>query len=1019
MSRLAGGVVSMALCLILMPADAAAQGSSAASLAGTVRDESGAVLPGVTVEASSPVLIERARATVSDQNGEYRITELRPGTYSVSFTLPGFSVFKRDGLELSANFTATVNAEMKVGAIEETITVSGQTPLIDVQNVAQQQVISKALIDAVPTAKSMLGIAALMPAVVTPPNAQDVGGTKGEQSVRISVHGGKTNDSRLLQDGMSYNNLAVEGTGRGYYVNPLMVQETVIDTGGGGNAQYALGGAIVNAIPRDGGSQFNGTFFGAWAGHQLQGDNFTQELKDKGLTSVNGVRKLYDVNALLGGPVVRDKLWAIGSIRRSGGANRVANLYHALDTNSFLFTPDLSRPVEPVEKLKTQNVRLTYQASSRDKFTFSYDLQRNIRDQLTGQLDRGTTAIEANGSYCTPDDMFQGTWNRPQSNRVLFEAGLTYHRGGYGANMGTNTFLSDYELCGDYLPDRVSINDTGLGFTYHGTGTRAKNNEHQINGRFSVSYVTGSHNFKTGMYLLRDIRVEGYSFRNPSDVSGLPLSYTFRNQAPTSLTQFVSPTYTTVRLRPDLGLFVQDQWRMIDRITVSAGLRYDYNRAYVPAIDRPAGVLVDAASLEATSCTPCWHDLNPRLGIAWDIWGDGKTAVKFGFNRYVQAATSGLANQFSPINSTVANTTRSWTDANRNFLPDCDLRSPLMNGECGPMANQTFGQTIITTRPDPDWIKGFQKRPYTWQMSASVDRQILPGLAVGFGFYRTWFGNFTVTDNLAVTPDDYSPYCVTAPTDARLGADISGQPICGLYDINLSKFGQVNNLVTSASSINPLTGQRYADPSEVYKGADVTFAARIRGMLMNGGWNIGNAIQTGLVAGGTTSSSTDNCYVIDSPQQLFRCKVNNPYQSRFKLSGSYPLPWDIQAAVVYQNLPSINYGAARSYANAEILPSLGRNLSGATAVTIQLIAPFTEFVDERINQFDGRFSKIIRAGGRKRIQANFDLYNLLNTSTVVGVNNTYSPTLPNGGTYLQPTQILDARMAKISIQFDF
>ncbi|HZM92700.1 MAG TPA: carboxypeptidase regulatory-like domain-containing protein [Vicinamibacterales bacterium] len=1024
MMRLLNVVVVLLMGLFAIPETAFTQGSSAAAISGVVKDASGAVLPGVTVEASSPVLIEKVRTTVTDVNGEYRIIELRPGTYAVVFTLPGFRPFRRDELELPSNFTATINANLEVGGIEETITVSGATPLVDTQNVTQRTVISRTIMDAVPTAKSVLSIAALMPAVITPPNAQDVGGTKGEQSVRISVHGSATRDSRLMQDGLLYNNLAVEGTGRGYYVNPLQMTETIIDTGAGGNAQYALGGAVVNAIPRDGGNQFNGAAFGSWAGHQLQGDNFTDELRDQGLTSVNEVRNVYDLNAVFGGPIKSDKLWFLASIRRSGGRNRVANLYYDLTPDSFLFTPMDGKdgrpfkPVEPLETLKTQSIRLAYQATSKDKLTFHFEPQQNIRDQLTGQLDRGTTAIEANGSYCTPTTEYQWGWTRPHTNRVLFESGVAWHKGSYGANMGRDTFLSDYEQCGDYLPDNVSINDSGYGFTYHGTGLRGKNNEDHVNGRVSASYVTGSHNVKVGTSFLYTLRVEGYSERNPLDVGGLPVSYSFRLGVPQSLTQFVTPGYNERAVR-DLGLFVQDQWR-INRVTLSYGLRYDYNRAYAPAFTRPAGPLSAEQSFAATSCTPCWHDISPRFGVAWDVFGDGRTAAKFGLNRYVQAATTGLAGLFAPDSTTIGSTTRQWIDADGDFYPDCDLRAPGISNECRAMAQPTFGQNIVTRFADPGWITGWGKRPYTYAMSLSLDRQIATGLAIGGGFYRTWFGNFTIQDDLNLTPADYDHFCVIAPTDPRLG-DRSGQNICGLYNLNPAKFGQpANTLVTFTSANNPLTGQPYGNPTEVYKGADVTIAARFQGINVNGGWNIGNAIQTGIIAGGATSSSTDNCFVVDDPEQLRDCKVDNPYQSRFKVSASYLLPWwGIQTAVVYQNLPSINYGALRSYSNAEIIPSLGRPLSGGASRNVQLLAPFSAFVEERINQLDARLTKIVRVGTNRRVQLNLDVYNLFNESTVLALNNTYSPSAPNGGAWLTPTQILDARFAKFSVQFDF
>lgn len=1011
MGRAVGTGLGVLLLLILTPTAALAQGTSAASISGVVRDSSGAVLPGVTVEASSPALIEKVRTTVTDDQGQFRIIELRPGVYSVSFTLPGFSVFVREGLELAPNFNATISPELRLGALQETVTVSGQTPLVDTQNATQTKVIPRTLLDAVPTAKSMLAIAALMPAVVTPPNAQDVGGTKGEQSVRISVHGGKPGDQRLLIDGMSFNSLAVEGTGRGFYVNPLSVQETIIDVGSGGSAQYALGGAMVNSIPKEGGNSFNGTVFGAWTGHQLQSDNFSDELRQQGLRSVNGVRKVYDANAAFGGPLVQDRLWFFTAHRRSGNTNRVANLYRDANLNDYFFTPDLSRPVDPEEFLRSHNGRLTLQATTRDKFTVGYDFQRNGRDQLTGQLDRGTAAIESNSSYCNLDDLLQVTWTRPQTTKLLFEGGWTVNRFGFGNSMGSDLFLGDYTQCfPNYRPDNVSINDSGIGFTYNGTGTRSKSQSNQTNGRFSTSYVTGAHNFKTGFYFMASVQDRGYSERNPLDASGLPVSYTFRNGVPIQITQFVSPQFSARAMRPDLGLFIQDQWNVMNRLTLSMGLRYDYIRAYAVASRREAGALFEAADFPEVDCLPCWHDLNPRFGVVYDPFGDGKSAIKASLNRFVGAATTGLASTFGPAGASVTSTTRAWTDTNNNFIPDCDLRNTLRNLECGPMTNNSFGRQLVRERPDPDWISGWGHRAYNWQAAISVDRELFQGFAVSAGYYRTWFGNFTVDDNVLVTPGDYSPYCVTAPADSRLPSNISGQQICGLYDLNPNKVGQIDIVRKLAKNFGKQT--------EVYNGGDVNFALRLPGAAqVSGGWNIGNAIQTGIQAGGATSSRTNNCFVVDSPQQLYQCDVNNPYQHRLKVNGAIPLPWwDIQMAAVYQNLPSINYGAAVSFSNAAIAPTLGRSLSSANAVTIQIIPPFSAFVQQRINQLDTRVSKIFRVRGA-RIQGNLDFYNILNISTVVAVNNTYS--LGADNRWLQPTQILDARMLKFSAQIDF
>jgi hypothetical protein len=285
----------------------------------------------------------------------------------------------------------------------------------------------------------------------------------------------------------------------------------------------------------------------------------------------------------------------------------------------------------------------------------------------------------------------------------------------------------------------------------------------------------------------------------------------------------------------------------------------------------------------------------------------------------------------------------------------------------------------------------------------SIEQQLFPAVAVSAGYYRTWFGNFTVVDNLEVAPSDFDHFCVPAPNDPRLPADVSGSNICGLYDIKPEKFGLENNLRTLADN--------YGSHTEVYNGVDINFAVRHQRLEVQGGWNIGNSVQTGLVAAGEAQSGIKSCYVVDSPEQLRFCDNQPPYQQRFKVSASYLLPWDVQMASVFQTTPGVNYTGAWTITSALARPSLGRDLSGGNR-TVQILAPGEHFIDERINQLDLRFSKIFRIGG-KRLQGNFDLYNVLNASTVLAVNNTF------GQNFLVPQQVIDARLLKFSAQFDF
>ena len=290
------------------------------------------------------------------------------------------------------------------------------------------------------------------------------------------------------------------------------------------------------------------------------------------------------------------------------------------------YAPDLNNPIYPEEVDRGGGIRFTVKPSQKDKFTVSYDQQRNFQDQLTGQLETGTIKNEANAGYCQQQSVLQGTWTRPQSTNLLLDAGATVSKFDFGG-FGRDLFLSDYESCGGGIVNNVSINDTSLGYTYNGVGNRNMALSHQTNGRFNVSYVTGAHSLKTGvfwMYGLNGGHAPTPSAR-PAQVQGLPVSYSFNLGAPRLLTQFAAPTYTLDQLNPDLGLFVQDQWR-VGRVTINAGLRFDWVHESVPAIDEPAGPLVPARSFAAIDNVPNWKDLNPRFGIAWDPFGDGKTA---------------------------------------------------------------------------------------------------------------------------------------------------------------------------------------------------------------------------------------------------------------------------------------------------------------------------------------------------------------------------------------------------------
>src|SRR5262245_52386819 len=327
------------LALAVLPSAAYAQ----AALVGVVRDASGALLPGVTVEASSPVLIEKVRSGVTDGTGQFRILDLRPGVYTMTFTLPGFSTIRRDGIELTGSFTATVNVDMKVGAVEETITVTGETPIVDLQSATRERVFSKDVIDAIPTGRYFQNLAVLVPGVTV---GSDVGGSAGDAFASAVAHGTRPNDQRVTVAGGTVT--SGNGIATGMTPNVSNAAEMTIDTGAV-DATKAEGGVRVNIIPRDGGNTFAGNVFFTGDNDHFQSDNLTTALKDRGAQSGTRIKKVYDISAGLGGPIKRDRVWFFGSWRRNVVERWVANTWFNANLGKpfplwTTYAPDFSRP---------------------------------------------------------------------------------------------------------------------------------------------------------------------------------------------------------------------------------------------------------------------------------------------------------------------------------------------------------------------------------------------------------------------------------------------------------------------------------------------------------------------------------------------------------------------------------------------------------------------------------------------------------------------------------------------------
>jgi hypothetical protein len=520
--------------------------------------------------------------------------------------------------------------------------------------------------------------------------------------------------------------------------------------------------------------------------------------------------------------------------------------------------------------------------------------------------------------------------------------------------------------------------------------------------RVSASYITGAHAFKVGVnlgFLGQDQQV----FESDS-----PMSFRFNNGVPNQLTLRATPYETQINIL-DHGMYVQDRWT-VRRFTASAGLRYDYFHTSFPAGTVGPGLFAPTRNYTFPETDGvAWHDLEPRIGLVYDLFGNGKTALKVSANKYLASygapnaggtsTEAAFTTNLGPVSRLVNSTTRSWTDRNGNFIPDCNLLNPaaqtVVGGDiCGAMANANFGTTQAGSSYDPATLTGLNKRPdSSWQFSAGVQQQLLPRVAVDVSYFRTVFTNRILTDNRAVLPSENDYYSITAPLDPRLPGG-GGYTISGLVNVQPSAFGRAaNNYITFSDN--------YGNSINHFNGVDVSLIARLKsGLTVQGGGDTGRTSTDTCATSRARGTSTSFCH---SEQQ---------WQTQVKFIGAYTIPRiDVLTSVTLTNLQGRPITATYTATNAIVAPSLGRNLSGGAAnVSVGLLGTNTLF-GPRLNSLNFRFGKIIKYG-RVRATASVDIYNTLNANTAVTFNAAFA-------SWQQPQSILGARFARLNLRVDF
>jgi hypothetical protein len=1009
------------------------------AVAGIVRDSSGAILPGVSVEASSPALIEKSRTVVTDGTGQYRIVDLQPGTYSVTFTLSGFSTIKHEGIELTGAGVTTINADMRVGAVTETVTVSGETPVVDIQTSTKREVVlSNEVLAAVPATRTYGNILALVPGVQS--LTLDVNSTQSMTGTATNFfftsRGGRGQEGTVQVDGMNVGS-AFGGGGVSSFAYDFVNAQEVQVTVAGGMGEVDRGGPAFNIIPKTGGNTFSGTAFGSTAGKWSQASNLDDHLRSVGITEPPGLIKNYDTNLAVGGPVKPDRLWFFNNVRTYGSHTDIPGLYGNAnfgDASKWNYLKDPNLKARSAADKKIESVRLTSQLTPRNKVGFYWEYQANCAGSAlvnTGERcrDRGdnwvalgtpTTSPESGNMWPEREKITQATWSSPVTARLLFEAGFSSFSskwGGYippGAATGLVAVTEQSTAAGVLAPN----------FTYRGWASAASNNQQHNVWRASLAYVTGAHSFKVGYQAAYEV------YRQIQNVDN-QLSYTFNNGVPTQFTMRIGPQAQGNRTRYD-GFYAQDQWTH-GRLTLQGALRYEHAWSWFPADEN--GILADNQFgtryiFPRQDGVTGFNDITPRMGAAYDLFGNGKTSVKVNMSKYLETAQNGgLYTINNPGVTFQATTNRSWTDGNHNFIPDCDLMNPaaqnnLASGgdNCGAWSNSNFGNPFVTTRVNPDVQHGWGVRSYDWQFGVAVQQQIAPRVALDISYNRRWWGNFFLTDNLALGPQDFDQVTITAPSNPNL-PNGGGYPVTFFTRNARSPLGATDNYFTLASD--------FGDVTTYWHGVDAQVSARLSNRLFV---QLGSSGGRGVRDYCAVANKLPQLYVtagaLLSGQQVGACAVSEDWLTSIRGIASYTIPRvDILVSGSFRSLPAVapsgtsvasngnSLAANYNVTSAILQQQTGRPLvPGLPFQTVNLLPLGHQFPD-RLNSLDIRAGKILKFG-RTRTNIAIDFYNLFNSNTGTAYNQTYDP-VTNGSTWLAPQTVLNPRFARFNVTVDF
>jgi outer membrane receptor protein involved in Fe transport len=950
--------IAAVIALSAIRADAQAVGS--ASIRGRITDETGAGVPGVTVTVSSPSLQLRERAAVSENGGEYQFRSLALGTYSLRVELTGFQAVLREGIELSAGFEARVDVTLKLSSVQETITVSGQSPVIDVSSTNISSNLNRELLDAIPTSRS-LGEAIAMAPGVRYSGAIDVGGNRTGQFANGGSNFGSNQQSPFLE---GINTRLFEGGSMAYLDQRALddIQVTAV----GSSAEFATPGVAWTGVVKSGGNQFHGLFSYDGQYPSLQSGNVDAALINQGLDpSGNSIKSYLDATAQLGGRIVRDKLWFFAAYRSIKRVSNELGFYGGPGPDGKYATVDDNPLATRTMWNPGETLKVSYQPATAHRIVGF--VSRSIKNERQRGASR-FVPLESTWNYWYDPTPWKFEYQWTASNRVMVNA-----------MYGDSSYLAQWRpQDGSDVAGNPMTSDINTGFTSGPAAVaRNPNKNHQINA--SMTYypqrtLLGRHELKAGFQYY--ISVYGVDYLNLTSGNYTRIldggkAYQIRTED--------RPVRADSKL-DNPNLFFTDTWRVNDRLTTNLGVRVEHHHLFSQGGVKTPTQFGQAATYGDMEILT-WNGAAPRAGAAWDIRGNGKTVLKGQWGRYLHLIAANAGSSFNP--ATVTATTYTWHDLNSNLLYDSGEVNLDPNGLDFVSLSQRSSASGLSTSPRP-FVNEDLRQPHTDETSITIEQELANKMAVrGLVVYKRISDDYANVQllrpysvwNIPITRQDPGP-------DSVLGNSDDGGLVT-FYDFDRAYRGAAFDPTTPVN--------RDSSRDDTYKGFELTLTKRQAGnwMALGSFQMIKNHIWTGTSA--TPSNPNQEIFAID-----------DTWDWSGKVMGQYRAPHDINLSAIYNFLAGTPRQRTYQF----------RSVPNATTVTIPL-EPIGAQRDPDQHVVNVRAAKSLRLGADRRLSLAFDVFNLFNVNTATTIRYVSS------STYGAISAILPPRIARIGAEITF